>query len=276
MTLQEFQQHLCENGGYETAAVPERSAADRLFGRYNGWFYLKLVFIVFSASTAALRRRYTRTRFASDAFHILRLVELCGGRVRIEGIRHVLAEKRPVVFAGNHMSTLETMTLQCMTLLAGPVSHVVKESLVRYPVFGRVLRATAAITVTRQDPRRDLRDVLEKGVAALKSGSSVMIFPQATRSTGFDPATFGSLAVKLADRAGARVLPVAVKTDFMGVGRRVKEFGPLDRTRTVHFRFGPAIEVAGRKREAHRECLRFVSESLREWGVKLESVVSDQ
>ncbi|NQT94377.1 MAG: 1-acyl-sn-glycerol-3-phosphate acyltransferase, partial [Lentisphaerae bacterium] len=144
----------------------------------------------------------------------------------------------------------------------------VKESLLRYPVFGPVLRATAAITVTRADPRRDLRDVLEKGVAALNGGSSVMIFPQATRSTVFDPSTFGSLAVKLAGRAGVRVLPVAVKTDFMGVGKRVKEFGPLDRTRTVHFRFGPAIEVEGRKKEAHRDCLRFVSESLQEWGVE--------
>lgn len=267
--MHEFQQQLCENGGYETPAVPRRSVVDRLFGRYNGWFYLKLVLIVFSASTAALRRRYTRTRFASDAFHILRLVELCGGRIRIEGIRHILAEDRPVVFAGNHMSTLETMTLQCMTLLIGPVVHVVKESLVDYPVFGRVLRATAAITVTRQDPRRDLREVLEKGVAALRGGSSVMIFPQATRSIGFDPATFGSLAVKLAGRAGTKVLPVAVKTDFMGVGKRVKEFGALDRTRTVHFRFGPAIEVDGRKKEAHQECLRFVSESLREWGVEV-------
>jgi 1-acyl-sn-glycerol-3-phosphate acyltransferase len=59
-----------------------------------------------------------------------------------------------------------------------------------------------------------------------------------------------------------------LKTDFQGLGRRWKDFGPLDRTKPVHFRFGEAIAVDGTGREAHKAIVDFVTRCLREWGAE--------
>ena len=61
----------------------------------------------------------------------------------------------------------------------------------------------------------------------------------------FDPGAFNSLGAKLAARSGVPVVPIALKTDFSGLGPVVKEFGRIDRTRTVHFRFGELVPCFG-------------------------------
>jgi 1-acyl-sn-glycerol-3-phosphate acyltransferase len=94
-----------------------------------------------------------------------------------------------------------------------------------------------------------------------------VIFPQSTRTVGFDPAAFNSLGVKLAARAGVRVLPVALQTNFQTNGGRIKDIGPLDRFQPVRFRFGEPMAVSGNGRDAHQACVRFITATLREWGV---------
>jgi len=72
--------------------------------------------------------------------------------------------------------------------------------------------------------------------------------------------------VKLAKKAGVPVVPLALKTDFHGLGRKIKDFGPVDRSKTVHFRFGEPLQVTGNGREAHEACLNFITENLKAWG----------
>ena len=93
-----------------------------------------------------------------------------------------------------------------------------------------------------------------------------MVFPQATRQVRFDPGAFNTLATKLAARAGVPVVPIALKTDFVGVGRLIKEFGRVDRQKPIHIRFGPPLPVTGTGRETQAQVVDFISASLREWG----------
>jgi 1-acyl-sn-glycerol-3-phosphate acyltransferase len=146
----------------------------------------------------------------------------------------------------------------------------VKEDLLDYPAFGRVLRALGAIGVGRRDPREDLRRVLEQGETALRAGRSVLVFPQATRDAVFRRREFNSLAVKLARRTGAPVAPVAVKTDFLGIGRVLRDFGPLHRGRPVMLRIGAPLAVTSGGREAHEKAVEFIAATLREWGAPVE------
>ena len=102
---------------------------------------------------------------------------------------------------------------------------MVKESLLKYPFFGPVLGSREPIVVGRSNPREDLVAVLEGGEARLKQGRSVIVFPQSTRSSVFDPAHFNTIGVKLAKRAGVPVIPVALKTDAWGNGN-LQRFRP--------------------------------------------------
>jgi 1-acyl-sn-glycerol-3-phosphate acyltransferase len=198
---------------------------------------------------------------------VLRAVEACGGRVHVRGVDRIRDLPGPAVYVANHMSMIETLLLPVLMLKYRLVTMVIKESLLRYPVFGTVMRACRPIAVGRRDPREDLRKVMEEGERILRTeGRSIIVFPQATRSPLFSPADFNSLGVKLARAAGVPVVPLALKTDFHGIGRRLRDFGPVDRSKPLHFEFGAPLAVSGTGREQHAACVTFISERLRAWG----------
>ena len=59
-----------------------------------------------------------------------------------------------------------------------PVVYVIKEELGKYPLFGPIALAREPILVGRENPREDLRIVLEEGSKKIEEGKSVIIFPQ--------------------------------------------------------------------------------------------------
>jgi 1-acyl-sn-glycerol-3-phosphate acyltransferase len=156
--------------------------------------------------------------------------------------------------------------------IIGPLrelTFVVKDSLVRHPLFGDVMKSRDPIVVGRTDPRKDLEAVMNGGFEKLNNGISIVIFPQSTRSVEFRPEEFNSLGVKLAKKAGVEVVPIALKTDFWGNGKLIKELGPLDRHKHIHIKFGEPMKISGNGKEENQRIIDFIKASLEEW--KLES-----
>ena len=229
-------------------------------------FYSRVVSIVVRASRCAQRGAYDTAAWVASSREILRALEEVGVRVEVDGAAGFRALDTPCVFVGNHMSTLETFVLPGIVASSRETTFVVKESLVDYPVFKHVMRARNPVTVGRDNPREDLKAVLEGGEARLRAGTSMIVFPQTTRGLVFDPAAFNTIGVKLARRAGVPVVPVALKTDAWGNGKRLKDFGRIDPAKTVHFAFGDPIPVVGRGAVEHQAVVDFVAAHLRRWG----------
>jgi 1-acyl-sn-glycerol-3-phosphate acyltransferase len=240
------------------------------FGRL-GWlrsvvFHTRLMGVYALARRTIRRQAYDLTAYMDSSFRIRRIAELAGGDVEVTGLDHVAGVSGPVVVIGNHMSSLETVLLPGLLIPFKDVAFVVKESLLTYPIFGPIMRAVKNIPVGRQNPRDDLKQVLVRGEEFLKGGVSVVIFPQATRSAVFNPAEFNSLGVKLAARAGVPVIPLAMRTDFMGNGRVFKDLGLVDPERPIRFAFGPPLQPAGNGREAHEAVVSHIVGHLTQWG----------
>jgi 1-acyl-sn-glycerol-3-phosphate acyltransferase len=213
----------------------------------------------------AVRGVYDGERWVNGSLRVLQALESVGVQFRIENLGMAGRIKGPVVFIANHMSTLETFVLPCLIHPKKKITFIVKESLLKFPVFGRVLRARKPVAVGRKDPRQDLRVVLEECTATLAKGRSIVVFPQTTRSGTFVPEQFNTLGIKLARRAGVPVVPIALKTDAWAVGRPLRDFGPIRPEKTVHFAFGEPIIVEGSGRVQHEEVVRFIKDKLREW-----------
>jgi len=167
------------------------------------------------------------------------------------------------------MSMLETLIMPGPILAYHDATIVVKQALLDMPVFGRLMRDAGAIGVGRKDPRKDLKVMMEQGVAELKSGRSIMIFPQSTRLPVFDPSKFNSIGVKMAVRAGCPVIPVALKTDLLGIGKIIRDFGKVDRSKKVWFKFGEALPPDMNPKEIHARCIDFITSNLRSWGAQI-------
>ena len=195
----------------------------------------------------------------------MRALESVGGRFEFQGLDVVRKLSSACVFIGNHMSILETFVLPCLIVPHRNVTFVIKESLITYPLFGHVMRSRNPVVVGRENPREDLRWVLEEGQKRLEDDISIVIFPQTTRSVEFDAKKFNSLGVKLAKRCSAPVVPFALKTDAWGLGRRLKDFGPIRPEKTVHIHFAEPLTVRGNGKEEHNTVVAFIEKNLAAW-----------
>lgn len=236
-------------------------------------FYLKLIHIVIRAGNKAKAGEYGDANWVESSHEVLQQLEKVGVRVEITGIENVVAQSGPVVFIGNHMSMMETLLLPVMIQPVKPVTFVVKEGLLSYPVFQHVMRSRNPIAVSRTNPRQDLKVVLAEGQERLQKGISVIVFPQTTRSHIFSPEQMSSIGVKLAKRADVPVIPLALKTDCWQNGRWIKDFGRLDVAKTAHFAFGrPIAKVLGKGDEEHALINAFIMEELQKWGSEAKPI----
>jgi len=230
-------------------------------------FYPALFGIVWRASGLAKRGRYDDPSWIRSSVDTIRLVESIGARVIVENLAAYADLTGPAVIIGNHMSTLETFALPSILRPFRPVTFIVKRQLVDMPVFKHVMRSRQPVVVGRAHPREDLKIMLEEGEARLRAGMSLIVFPQRTRAPAFIPAEFNSIGVKIAKRAGVPVVPLALRSDVWGLGRMIKDMGPIRPDRPVRFSFGQPITVTGNGREAQEAVIRFIAEKLRGWDV---------
>ncbi len=229
-------------------------------------FYSRLFFIIYRASLRAKNGRYDGTDWMESSYEVMQGLEKAGVCVEISGIENVAQVSGPVVLIGNHMSMMETLILPVMVQPVKPVTFVVKESLLSYPVFKHVMRSCNPIAVSRTNPRQDLKTVLSEGLDRLKKGISIIVFPQTTRSHTFDVKQMSSIGVKLAKRAGVPIVPLALKTDCWSNGKKFKDFGKLDVTKVAHFAFGEPITVEGKGDTEQATVNAFIAGKLEDWG----------
>lgn len=250
---------------YDTPEDHPRALADRLLFNSRAYFLYKYVGQVFRSRKKALNKTYDTEAWASSSMDIFRFIEDCGGKFHLKGLNNIDPEKGPYVFVSNHMSALETMVFPGIIASKLDVTFVVKSSLLTYPFFGPIMRATNPIAVSRENSRVDLVKVLTEGAKLLSEGKSIVIFPQSTRHLDLQPETFNSLGVKLAVKANAKVIPIAIKTDFWGNGSIVKDLGPLDRSKPIYMDFGKPIEPSSTGKIDNQKIIDFIQERLKKW-----------
>ncbi len=244
---------------------------DRTFSNFS--FYTRAFFgPVIKLCRAAQTGKCDDAMWAHASVGVAQAVERVGGRICVTGMEHLVnaAKNGPCIIVANHMSTLETFLLPGIVRPYMPVTFVVKESLMRMPFFGAVLATRNVIAVGRENPRQDLKSMLDGGKERLESGMSLIIFPQSTRATTFDATKFNSIGVKLARNTRCPIIPLALKTDAWGQGSLMKDFGTFTPDKTVHFAFGAALHVQGNGKAEHSSICTFIEEHLRQWTVESE------
>jgi 1-acyl-sn-glycerol-3-phosphate acyltransferase len=256
---------VADRDDYITDPRRPRSLFSRLLLSPKFMFYPQVFWIVWANGRRARKGKYDGAAWAKSSGDILRALENVGITVEIAGMGNFRNIAGPAVFIANHMSTLETFVLPYIIQPVKELTFIVKKSLLTAPVFGPVMRSRDPVVVCRTNPREDLKTVLEEGTKRLAAVISLVVFPQSTRSPVFIPDEFNTLGIKLALRAGAPIVPVALKTDAWGTGRRVKDFGSIDVKKKVHFAFGAPMQATGRGTEEHKRAVLFIQEKLKQW-----------
>lgn len=262
----EHGQYLFAGDAYDTPESMRKSMLYRLSLGSRWYFYLNNFGIFARTGRCGRRGRLDKERQIYFSNKNFRLVEKCGGRIHLRGLENLRdVSGEPVVLIGNHMSLLETALFHAVAREYLDFTFVIKQSLLTVPFFRDIMRSLGVIPVGRENPRDDLRAVLGDGKKVLESGRSIIIFPQSTRSETFDAAKFNSIGIKLAKSAGVRVLPFALKTDFLGNGKYLRDMGPVRPKRGVYFEFAPARAVEGNGQALQQEIIGFIQSRLASW-----------
>jgi 1-acyl-sn-glycerol-3-phosphate acyltransferase len=130
---------------------------------------------------------------------------LAGTRVRLTGVEHLPAG--PVIFMSNHQSGFDIPTL--LAVLPLETCWIAKKELFDIPVFGSAMGRGGYIPLDRRDAHRALKS-LEMAVKVVRSGRSLLIFPEGTRSMDFRLLPFKRGGFKLALQAGVPVVPLTI------------------------------------------------------------------
>jgi len=111
------------------------------------------------------------------------------------------------VVMSNHTSGFDVVAL--IATLPQSFRFVAKRELVRVPFFGWGLWAAGHILIDRRDHERSVAS-LERAAGRIRSGVTVIIFPEGTRSRTGELGAFKSGGFHLAAHAGVPIQPVAV------------------------------------------------------------------
>ncbi|UDQ96684.1 lysophospholipid acyltransferase family protein [Lentisphaerota bacterium WC36G] len=199
-----------------------------------------------------------------------RAVEKSGGKIHIRGVEHIRNLNEPVVIVCNHMSIIETIVINGIIREHLDFTFVIKDSLLKTPFFGKVMKAIKAIPLTRADPKADFKTIMTQGKKNLEKGRSIVIFPEGTRSEKFNPDKFGSIGTKLAKNAKVKLIPLALKTNYVEQGKIFKNLGALRQENELYFEFDRPLEITGNGRTEQQHVVEFIDNRLKYW-YKLDS-----
>jgi 1-acyl-sn-glycerol-3-phosphate acyltransferase len=139
-----------------------------------------------------------------NRFVMLWLYLCCGVKFNVIGQRPF--SHYPCVILAKHQSTWETMFLQ---YYFGPVSTILKKELLRIPFFGWGLASLRPVAIDRSNPIQALKDVKTKGIARLKEGNNLLIFPEGTRMPLGEVGNYARSGADIAITAGVPIVAVA-------------------------------------------------------------------
>ena len=130
--------------------------------------------------------------------------------VSVTGTEKLDAEK-PYIFAANHQSQFDIFALQ--GFLGVDFRWLAKKELFQVPIWGHAMRRAGYIPVDRSHGRQALKS-LGEAAQKIAAGTSVIIFPEGTRTKDGKMQNFKAGAMVLAIKSGVDIVPVAIKGTY--------------------------------------------------------------
>lgn len=149
--------------------------------------------------------RYQVERWARK---LLRHIKI---EVQVTGQENLPADGEAVVYVANHQSFLDIPIL--LSNLDSPHGILAKNELDKIPFLRGWMRLLGCVYVDRDDVRSSIA-ALKTAENTVKGGKSFILFPEGTRTKTGELGEFKAGAVRIAYKAKAKVIPVAISGSY--------------------------------------------------------------
>jgi len=134
------------------------------------------------------------------------LIKIIGCTVIVTGRKNI-PRKGGVCFVSNHGSIFDIVLL--LAYAGRSIGFMAKKELLFIPILNMWIWVLGGGFIDRKNPRKALKTI-NSGVAHLKSGGGMIIFPEGHRSRGKGILPFRPGSFKLASQSESAIVPVAI------------------------------------------------------------------
>lgn len=129
-----------------------------------------------------------------------------GAKIDYRGLDNIPDDKG-VLYIGNHSSYFDVVFTY--PVVKGNVGYIAKKEFEVYPILAWAMKLSYCLFLDREDIKQGLAIII-KAIEYVKSGASIFIFPEGTRSRDGKIAEFKEGSVKIASKSGCPIIPVAI------------------------------------------------------------------
>lgn len=184
------------------------------------WFYMSLVFSLIVTGLIipfwhllglmGLSVGQKRLSHYTSYYWARFLISMAGINVRVSGLENI-PDDGPVLFVSNHQSNFDIPALLgCINKSKG---FLAKIELTKFPVIHSWMKKIGCVFIDRSDKRQSLKAIF-KCIEVVKSGQSMVIFPEGTRSRGPVMGEFKKGSLRVAEKVQVPIIPVAINGTY--------------------------------------------------------------
>ena len=175
---------------------------------------------------------------------------LSGSDITIKGLENVPKDV-PVLYVGNHRSIFDVII--GYTVVKNNTGFIAKKELLKVPFVSWWMSIINCQFLDRKDIKEGLKTIL-KAIDLVKHGTSIFIFPEGTRTSGDKMLPFKEGSLKIAEKSGCPIIPVAItNTEHM-----FEEHIPKVKPAKVIFEFGAPIMLKELDKETKKHSGAYV------------------
>lgn len=205
-------------------------------------------------------------RIVQWAFKVISF--LAGVKLTVIGEENI-PQDTAVLFIGNHRSLFDTVITyaRCRNL----TGYIAKKEMLKVPLLSTWMRFLHCLFLDRGDIRQGLKTILE-AIELVKSGVSIMIFPEGTRNKGDNETEllpFHEGSFKVAVKSGCPIIPVSISHS----SAIFEDHFPWIRSTRVVLEYGKPIYPKELPREEQKFIGRYVQGIIEETLRKNENLI---
>lgn len=170
--------------------------------------------------------------------------------------RENLDPARPVVYAANHQSWFDIFAI--LGKLPVQFRWLAKEELFRIPIMGYAMRLIGYVPIDRSDRKKAFQS-LEEASQRVREGTSIVIFPEGTRSQDGIIQPFKKGGIILAIKSGQPIVPISLSGSYKILPKR----GRLVRPGRIRMTIVKPVETASLTLEDRDRVISMVRDAIR-------------
>ena len=153
---------------------------------------------------APMKKDISSLRLIQGVFRFI--LKIAGTRITVIGEENV-PKDTPVLYIGNHRSYFDI--LLTYTRCVRRTGYIAKKEMERYPLLSNWMKYLHCLFLDRKDIKQGLKTILT-AIEKIKSGISICIFPEGTRSKDGQMQPFHEGSLKMAAKTGCPIIPMAI------------------------------------------------------------------